>query len=64
MEDDWSQGLNFFFSLCTIYGDIILDPNELQHGYIYVALPYNEKFVSMDYLSLFINLQDSYNKYY
>ncbi|XP_018578541.1 uncharacterized protein LOC108916732 isoform X2 [Anoplophora glabripennis] len=48
--------------LCTIFGDIIFEPNELQHGYVYVALPYNEKFVDMDYLSYFNELEDSYKK--
>ncbi|CAH1185707.1 unnamed protein product [Phyllotreta striolata] len=38
---------------CTVYGRIIQDPKDFQHGYLYVAVPFNEAFVEMDYVGLF-----------
>ncbi|CAG9823443.1 unnamed protein product [Phaedon cochleariae] len=39
--------------ICTIFGDVVMDPLELQHGYLYVALPFNEKFENIDYTNTF-----------
>ncbi|KAG5892465.1 hypothetical protein JTB14_017430 [Gonioctena quinquepunctata] len=40
-------------TICTIFGDTLLGPEELQHGYAYVALPFNERFEKADYMSVF-----------
>lgn len=46
-------GYKINFSICTIFGDILASPYELQHGYIYVAVPFGEKFKFMDYMAIF-----------
>ncbi|CAG9863256.1 unnamed protein product [Phyllotreta striolata] len=50
-------------SVCTIFGDILENPRQLQHGYVYVAIPFKECFVCLDYLSLFKN-ETNFRKFY
>lgn len=35
--------------ICTIFGQVLRKPSEFQHGYLYVAVPFQESFVLMNY---------------
>ncbi|XP_057656793.1 uncharacterized protein LOC130894184 isoform X2 [Diorhabda carinulata] len=50
--------------IATIFGDILLEPRELQHGFVYVALQPLKPFVELDYLELFKYLCSNYRGNY
>ncbi|CAG9862558.1 unnamed protein product [Phyllotreta striolata] len=39
--------------VATIFGDILNNLREIQHGFPYVAIPHNKQFVHMNYLNFF-----------
>lgn len=61
--ETWDHTMNFFAKIldlpdgilyiCTIFGDILQYSNEVQHGYVYVAVPFGQKFRYMDYMTIF-----------
>nr|CAH7716643.1 unnamed protein product [Callosobruchus chinensis] len=40
-------------SLLTIFGDTVEESCQLQHGFLYVAVPYNQEFIPCDYEKMF-----------
>lgn len=38
--------------ICSIYGDVLDDASQFQHGYLYVVVPFTQQFIPMDYASL------------
>ncbi|XP_056639518.1 uncharacterized protein LOC130446973 [Diorhabda sublineata] len=50
--------------ICTIFGEMLCDPRELQHGFVYVVVPYQEDFVKLDYLQCFKYMCCEYRRNY
>ncbi|XP_060518152.1 uncharacterized protein LOC132696966 isoform X2 [Cylas formicarius] len=50
---DIPEGIKY---ICNVVGRVIQNPHELQHGELYIAVPFNRKFVKLGYVKLFFEL--------
>ncbi|VEN45428.1 unnamed protein product [Callosobruchus maculatus] len=48
-----AMDIDGLINLSTIFGDPIEESCQLQHGFLYVAVPYNQEFIACDYEQLF-----------
>lgn len=55
--------LNSLCSLCTLSGNKVCGPFELQHGACYIAVPFGQKFRKLQYVDIYDNLIAEARKY-